>query len=341
MGYRLTKEACDGVLQKLSLNHTLFAPKRFTGGGPFSGTDLIRYGKIASADEIVLDAKSAHSFKEALLPITETLFYFTEEQMKEPDPPAQGVLVFLRSCDLHAVRRLDEIYLRNGAEDYYYKRIREKTRFALIGCPTAFDTCFCVDMVANRSDNYDFSIEQDENANYLIDCRAADWAALFEAAASQTLAVEPSFVAATPTRVGIPALLDAGVAAAAMWDQYDGRCIKCGRCNFSCPTCTCYTMQDLFYTDNGKAGERRRVWASCMVDGFTDVAGGGCYRPKNGQRMRFKTLHKVFDYKQRFGYQMCVGCGRCDDVCPEYISFARIVNRLEEALREVKSDAAE
>jgi anaerobic sulfite reductase subunit A len=25
---------------------------------------------------------------------------------------------------------------------------------------------------------------------------------------------------------------------------------------------------------------------------------------------------------------MCVGCGRCDDVCPEYISYSNCVNRL-------------
>ena len=36
--------------------------------------------------------------------------------------------------------------------------------------------------------------------------------------------------------------------------------------------------QDIFYTDNGRVGERRRVGASCMVDGYTNVAGGGEYR---------------------------------------------------------------
>ena len=44
-------------------------------------------------------------------------------------------------------------------------------------------------------------------------------------------------------------------------------------CNFVCPTCTCFTMQDIFYKDNPKAGERRRVWASCQVDGYSDIAG--------------------------------------------------------------------
>lgn len=120
-----------------------------------------------------------------------------------------------------------------------------------------------------------------------------------------------------------------------MWNEYDSRCIACGRCNFVCPTCTCFTMQDIFYTDNGKVGERRRVWASCMVDGYTDVAGGESYRKKYGQRMRFKVLHKVLDFKQRSGYHMCVGCGRCDDICPEYISFSNSINKLEAAMEEV------
>ena len=43
---------------------------------------------------------------------------------------------------------------------------------------------------------------------------------------------------------------------------------------------------------------------------------------------RFKVMHKIYDYEKRFGYPMCVGCGRCDDVCPEYISFQNLVNRL-------------
>ena len=42
--------------------------------------------------------------------------------------------------------------------------------------------------------------------------------------------------------------------------------------------------------------------------------------------MRYKVLHKVSDFKKRFGFHMCVGCGRCDDVCPEYISMAKCVD---------------
>ena len=86
---------------------------------------------------------------------------------------------------------------------------------------------------------------------------------------------------------------------------------------FSGEILPCFTVQDVFYTDNGKVGERRRVNASCMVDGYTDVAGGLQFRKKNGERMRFKVLHKVYDFRKSFGYDMCVGCGHCDTVCPD------------------------
>ena len=165
-----------------------------------------------------------------------------------------------------------------------------------------------------------------------------DWDSLFSKASERALEVEPAYVKENEVRVSIPDNLSLEVAKSKMWDEYDYRCINCGRCNFVCPTCSCFTMQDIFYTDNGKAGERRRVTASCMVDGYTDVAGGGAYRKKNGQRMRFKVLHKVYDFKKRFGYHMCVGCGRCDDVCPEYISFSNSINKLENAMKEVSGD---
>lgn len=53
-----------------------------------------------------------------------------------------------------------------------------------------------------------------------------------------------------------------------------------------------------FYKENENVGERRRVWASCQVDGYTDIAGGNSFRKKQGERMRFKTMHKIHDFKK-------------------------------------------
>lgn len=334
MGFQLSREAFDEVLQSWADDYFILAPKRFEGAGIYSGTDCVRYGEVSRVDEIVFDEKSLYSFKEALLPVSETLFFFTEETVKEADPPKKGAIVFLRSCDLHGVKRLDDMYLRNGTEDYYYRRLRDKIRFVLIGCPRSFENCFCVSMGTNQSTDYDMSVDP-EGDTLLIDCKNEEWAEKIATKAESQLNVTPQFVTKNDVKVHIPENLTPEVAKSKIWDEYDSRCIACGRCNFVCPTCTCFTMQDIFYTENGRVGERRRIWSSCMVDGFTDVAGGGSYRKKNGERMRFKVLHKVYDYKLRNGTHMCVGCGRCDDVCPEYISFSNSINKLEQALKEV------
>ncbi len=340
MGYCLSTEALSGVFQHLSLEYDLYAPRLYPKGGAFSDTDLVRYGKISSPEEIVLHEKSRFSWKEILLPISQTLFYFTEGSVLEPEQKQKGAVIFLRSCDLHALKRLDHIYLQNGPEDPYYRERRDKLRFVLIGCKEPFSSCFCVDMGTNKADSYDFSLDQEGDA-WQIDCPNAEWQELFRRHAARERAVSPSYVTETKTRVHIPDHLTADVIKSKLWKEYDSRCIGCGRCNFVCPTCTCFTMQDLFYTDNGNAGERRRVWASCMVDGFSDVAGGGSYRKTSGERMRYKVLHKALDFKKKSGFQMCVGCGRCDDACPEYISFSHCLNRLPEAMKEVTSDETE
>jgi anaerobic sulfite reductase subunit A len=334
MGYKLKVEEFNKGLNELRKKYRIYAPKVLEGQGRFSDTDIVRYGEVSKIEEIEFNKKSAFSYKEVLLPITQTLFFFTEKEVKEPDVDEKSILIFLRSCDIHSLRRIDDIYLRNGFEDPYYKKLREKAKFVLIGCENSFDNCFCVSMGSNKTDKYDAYIKQDGNEVYL-DVKDQEFINIFEELVNEKMDVKPDFVEDNKTKVNIPDNLELKVMKSKMWDEYSERCIACGRCNFVCPTCTCFTMQDIFYKDNGKAGERRRVWASCHVDGYTDMAGGHSFRKDKGQRMRFKVLHKVHDYKKRWGYHMCVGCGRCDDICPEYISFSNCVNKLEKAMDEV------
>lgn len=334
MGFQVSQSQLDEIFRLWEQDYTVYAPKRFPSGGAFSDTDCIRYGPVKSIKEVVFDRQSQYSFKEVLTPISQTLFYFTEEQVREAEPQKKGAIIFLRSCDLHAVKRLDDLYLNNGAEDYYYRRMRERLKVVLMGCKSSFENCFCVSMGTNFSSEYDMSIDP-QNENWLIDCREAAWCNALAKLGALEQEVRPAHVTENSVRLHIPESLDHRVDSSKMWAEYDSRCINCGRCNFVCPTCTCFTMQDLFFTENGRVGERRRVWASCMVDGFTDVAGGGSYRQKNGQRMRFKVMHKILDHAVRFGYTMCVGCGRCDSICPEYISFSNCVSKLGAAMEEV------
>jgi anaerobic sulfite reductase subunit A len=334
MGFTVNVEKFDELLKELKKSYRIYAPVTMEGKGTYSDTDSIRYSEINSIREVEFDKKSSFSPKEVLLPITQTLFYFTEDQCIEPKIDEKKILIFLRSCDIHAVKRLDEVYIRNGFVDSYYKKLRDKVKFILMECKTSYENCFCVSMNSNITDEYDLFVRLDGD-RVSVENKTSEFDSLFKAAEHEK--VKPSFDKSNEIEVTVPDNLDQRVFKSTMWKEYSERCIACGRCNFVCPTCTCFNMQDIFYKDNPNNGERRRVWTSCMTDGFTDMAGGHSFRKEKGDRMRFRVMHKVYDFKKRFGYHMCVGCGRCDDICPEYISFSNAVNKLNDAMKDMEA----
>ena len=120
MGRHLSTQQFDQVLQRLSVEYDIYAPKRFEKQGRFSDTDVIRYDTIETLDEIVWDEKSTFSPKDVVIPVTQTLFFFTEEEYREPKESDRKILVFLRPCDINGFRRLDTIYLRNGEDPDFF-----------------------------------------------------------------------------------------------------------------------------------------------------------------------------------------------------------------------------
>ena len=159
MGYCVSLERMNEIIGELKKDYRIYAPKRFEKRGRYSDTDLIRYAEINSVTEIVHDVKSDFSPKEVFYPITQTLFYFTEDEYRESRTNDRGIIIFARPCDINGIRRLDTIFLKNGQlEDSYYKRLRDKVKFVLIECRDGWDTCFCVSMGSNRTDSYSLAV---------------------------------------------------------------------------------------------------------------------------------------------------------------------------------------
>ena len=337
MGFKIRTKDLNDVFENLSKSYKIMAPTVIEGAGRSSETDVVRYDVVKKVEDIEFNKKSDYSYKEALIPITETILFFNQDEYKVPDYKEKPQIIFLRSCDLHAVKRLDDIYLRNGFEDPYYKRIRDNVKFVLMGCENSFDSCYCVDMGTNKSENYDAYLKVTDEYAYL-DIKDEELNGYFNDIPKKEEEIKPDFVLENKVSVNIPENLNINIFKSKMWDEYSERCIPCGRCTFVCPTCTCNSMQDIYYSDNENVGERRRVWASCQVPGYTTMAGGHEFRKSNGEKMRFKIMHKVYDYKKRWGYHMCVGCGRCDDICPEYISVSGCINKLQDAMDEVNAN---
>ena len=262
MGYVADREQFGKLFSYWEKEYDIWAPKRFHGGGRFSDTDAVRYTVVKEPDEIEFDEKSAYSWKETVLPPSETLFYYTQTHVEEAQAPAKKRLVFLRSCDLAAVRRMDQIYLKNGDPDYYYERKRDGLAFVMIGCPHTCENGFCVSMGTNASDDYDMSIDL-VDGKYRLDFRRDDWDAFFAGVGAEKADVTPARVTENKVQVSVPENLTFEVGKSSMWNQYDKRCINCGRCNFVCPTCTCFTMMrmEMWARD---AACRLRAWSTAI-----------------------------------------------------------------------------
>lgn len=104
---------------------------------------------------IVWDVKSDYPAKEVLTPIQQTIFYFTEDEYRASKVAAKPILLLARPCDINAQKIQARIYAGNGGyDDFYYTRMRELVTFALMECGGGDDTCFCVSMGTNRTDDY-------------------------------------------------------------------------------------------------------------------------------------------------------------------------------------------
>ena len=129
MSFLLTQPALVQLFERLLPDYRIMAPAAEYRGGRFSDTDNVTYHSIRHPADLVWQEKSHFSPKEVVLPITQTLFHFDNLELRESKVEAKPTLLFLRSCDIHALRRLDQVYLKNGQNsDVYYARLRSKLR---------------------------------------------------------------------------------------------------------------------------------------------------------------------------------------------------------------------
>lgn len=336
--FSVTDAQLDAILAGLSKNYKVYAPK-LTGKFGRNGKEIVRFGEIKSVSEIVYDRQSDFSAKEVYYPVMQTMIYFTESESRESElKDDKDILIIAHPCDINAIRRLDSIFLENGNHgDVYYARLRNKVKFVLLECTESFENCFCVSAGSNVCEDYTMALRLGDTNSVLV--KDGEFASLF--AGCQETEFVPKFVTENKKAVNMPKVegkddvkLASGLE---YWNSFDEKCISCGGCNTVCPTCACFDTVDVIYDETSVDGERRRVWSSCMLDTFTLTAGGGRARKTAGANMRFKVLHKTYDFKKRFGKEnMCVGCGRCSARCPKDIDFVEVVNGFVKALETAK-----
>ncbi len=110
-------------------------------------------------------------------------------------------------------------------------------------------------------------------------------------------------------------------------------CIECQACTRICPTCHCFYLYDAEQEDYFT---KMKMWDSCMRCAYATVAGGGNPNKVLGDRMKHRLMHKFVYFLDRYGINMCVGCGRCVDADAGGMDLRDILKKLSKEAKVAK-----
>lgn len=325
----------SSLLSHLGKKEQLFAPQH-------SGDDL-HWLLLDATSEPALDDKP-------LLPLSapksfffaerETLFKFDGRNFIETLPEIKPqALIGVRGCDLCAIRYQDQFF----AQDPYYQARRNATLLVGLDCIEPCDGGFCPTVDAGpfvREDLADL-ILQHRNGNWLL-IAASDKGKTSIAGLSlqpapddwqskrreQEHSVTTRFPDAAHLDHGIQQI-NSGTVSAETWAAMGLQCLSCSGCTSLCPSCSCFATFEHPTEDTTDGFERERCWDSCLYEAFQREASGHNPSVQAGARVERFWFHKFSDdYVADFGRYGCVGCGRCERICPGVIGVHSVMKRI-------------
>ena len=321
--YVMMKGLFADFVEALKEEGTVVAPKPV-------GEDLL-YMPIEHASEIDFSRIPLDDLKMYVFPITERVLKFENGKIKPILKSEERVLLGLRPCDVAAFQCLRHFFgdyvEEDKIRDPYVMDKMESLMIVAYNCPHPKEHCFCSAMGTGpvAASGFDLSLT-DLGVAYLVETGSEDGERIVQGlslplASSDEMGRREEIRKQCEAEMkadfdadGIEGKIEKTVDAVA--EKYGEKCIVCGGCNFYCPTCSCYNMSDI---QRRATVERERFWDSCMLRGFTWLAGGTFERDAIGARMKQRLMHKLSYTVEHYGMLSCTGCGRCSQVCHSYI----------------------
>jgi ferredoxin len=293
--------------------------------------------------------------KKFLLPVYEELLRFDGRDPAGAEASVQAeptVLLGVHPYDLHAITTTDEA-LRAEPGDPYYAARRDAT--LLIGMNISGyvnEQQFMADMRTTEppEGGYDLFLT-DLGDRYYVEVGSEAGSKLWKASGLFTQATADDHkakqafdndkAANLPKRIPydtryLPELMGESYDSL-LWDAVARRCFSCGTCTNVCPTCYCFDVQDNLNLD-ASSGARERMWDSCQLRTFAEVAGGENFREHRASRLRHRMFRKGKYVYEQTGKPGCVGCGRCSVHCVANISILEAYQQIaDESAAEVEA----
>jgi len=322
----------------------LYVPER-------SGEHFI-YNRYDSSGQKQVDFNNIR----ACTPVKEFLFPVRELAAIMPGPfepeEIRPFAVFgLKDCDIRSMAILDKVFMEEDFEDPLYIARRQKMFVISTDCTEPGGSCFCnlFDGRCFAESGFDLNVSE-INGGFTVEIgssKGRDFvdrhSELFGDVPAVLLSRRDENRAATQKQLeqqNAGLRLDSPIREIVqnsqeteVYDEEAKRCIECQACTRVCPTCHCFYLYDEKRQDYFT---KMKMWDSCMSYSYAAVAGGANPRKTLGDRLKHRFLHKFVYFPDRYGINMCVGCGRCVDADAGGIDLRQILKKLSE---EAKSKA--
>jgi sulfhydrogenase subunit beta (sulfur reductase) len=325
----------------------LYIPKKADEHFVFS-----KYDPESVADVQINSIRACTPVKEFLFPIRELAA--TYPVAAEPQEIKPFAVFGLKDCDLKSIEILDKVFEEEDFKDPLYMARRQKMFIISSDCTGVGDSCFCCLFEGKVYSDSGFDLNVSEvKDGFIVDCGSGKGHSFIEQHDELFADVPASLLAEREeTRKKLQqqlrqknaqydspvdmreAVLDSEDSP--VYDEQAQRCIECQACTRVCPTCHCFYLYD---TKQADYFAKMKIWDSCMRFTYAAVAGGANPNKILGDRMKHRLMHKFVHFIDRYGVNMCVGCGRCVDADAGGMDLREILKRIRQESKN-KSKAA-